>query len=244
MKILYNGKPVNGNIIDPLSKGFQFGEGFFTTIKVINSLGENLKYHQSRISSSLDFFNFGSTYLNIENLIKNISQENNLVDFKLKIIIFRDIDRVSTIAIPGELPIPLESSNLDFSNYYRGNNPIFKYKSLNYYPNLKDSFNIILDTNNSVLETGIGNIFMIRGNHVITPPASLPLLPGTFRNYLLDIGAIGNFKVKEGIISKEELLNGDSLFFTNALRGIVPVKKVGNKEFDILKVLELKSLFS
>lgn len=244
MKILYNDELTEIPLLTPLSRGFQFGYGFFTTIKVVNGRGENLKYHIDRVKESLTFFNFPLELQELEKSITKVVEANNLYDCRVKVITFRDLDRVSTIYIPGELPEEMESATLGFSGYFRGNNPIHRIKSLNYYSNLEDAFKIIEDSNKNILETGIGNIFIIEEDSIITPPRLLSLLPGTYRNMLVDLKTIGVFKVVEEVITRDRLLKAEEVFFTNALRGIVPVNKIENISYSMDKTITLKRLLS
>lgn len=241
MKIIYNGDITDSSILDACCNGFTYGEGFFTTIKVVNNLGENLKYHYKRIEESLIYFNFPQLELNLDKIIKMLSFIYS-TSFRLKIIIFKDIDKISYIAIPGDLPAKVSSMKLFVSEYIRGNDPIHSYKSLNYYNNLINSKTIILDHKKRVLETGIGNIFIINKNDIITPPGNLPLLKGTYRNLLLNRGRIGSFEIIEKEIYIEDLYESQGVFITNALRGVVPVNAIDNKDINIQKVIEFSKL--
>ncbi|OQY37352.1 MAG: hypothetical protein B6229_08595 [Spirochaetaceae bacterium 4572_7] len=71
MKIIYNNKLINKEslIISPLSQGFSYGVGFFTTIKVTNRKPENLDLHLERIIKSLNYFSFAITVPPLESLI-------------------------------------------------------------------------------------------------------------------------------------------------------------------------------
>lgn len=243
MKIIYNGDITDSCKINACCNGFTYGEGFFTTIKIQNNKGENLKYHYKRIKESLTYFKFPQIELDIESIIKKLDflTESN---FRLKIIIFKDIDKISYIAIPGGLPEQIKHMNLSTSEYIRGNDPIFSYKSLNYYTNLINSKTVILDHKQRVLETGIGNIFIIMNNEIITPPGNLPLLKGTYRNFLLDKKRIENFYIIERDIYIEDLFKCEGVFITNALRGIVPIQQIDNKTIEIRKVLEFSNLLN
>lgn len=242
MKILYNNRLENELEITPLSRGFQFGDGFFTTIKVVDGIGDNLDLHLKRVEESFYYFDYQCELPNLEESITRVLKANSLKNCRIKAIYFRDLEGVSSLYIPGELPKEVESATLNFSKYYRGNNPIFKYKSLNYYPNLQDAYRVILNSDGNVLETGIGNIFIIEGNKIITPPKDLPLLPGTYRERIVNLKSIGDFTISEEIISKERLIEADEIFFTNSLRGIVGVNKLEDKNYSISKILEIKNL--
>lgn len=225
--------------ISPLCNGFTYGEGFFTTVKVVNNSAENLAFHMKRIEESLTFFNFKGFEIDVDEII---SQLNPQTDIKLKIIIFKDLERVSYIAIPGKLPPKMDFMELEYSKFIRGNDPIFSYKSLNYYNNLVNSHTLFIDHQNRILETGIGNIFIINGNKIFSPPGYLPLLNGTYRDFLLDKVYIGKYTILEQEIYKDDFNSCDGAFITNALRGVVPVTKIGNTKLNAEKAIQFRNL--
>ncbi len=71
-----------------MSKGFNYGEGFFTTIKVENKVPENFELHLARIKSSLDYFSFTTELPDFINLIDSILKANKLKDARIKITFF------------------------------------------------------------------------------------------------------------------------------------------------------------
>lgn len=239
MKVIYNNDVVEDCKISPLCSGFTYGEGFFTTIKVADGKAQNIKYHYNRIKESLKYYSFNKIDIDIEKIAYNLQLTGN---HRLKIIIFKDLDKISYLAIPGEVPQPVDSMVLKVSDYIRGNDPIFSYKSLNYYNNLKNSHTIFKDHRDRLLETGIGNIFAVFGKEIITPFGNLPLLNGTYRNFLLDKENIDDFTIDQGEIYYRDLNECEGVFVTNSLRGIVPVSKIDDITFDTKVVKELQNL--
>lgn len=61
------------------------------------------------------------------------------------------------------------------------------------------------------------NLFVPRGGNLITPPASLGLLPGVLRRSLIEAG-----KAIEGDVTANDLSEG--FFVGNALRGLIPAR--------------------
>lgn len=72
-----------------------------------------------------------------------------------------------------------------------------------------------------VLEGSYTNVFLFRGETVLTPPADGSILPGVCRaRFMLFLSASG-YKVIEKTFRVTDLNNG-KLFLTNALRGVIP----------------------
>lgn len=92
---------------------------------------------------------------------------------------------------------------------------------------------LLLNENKQVVEALNGNIFLISGNTLKTPPLSDGCLNGILRKQLLTIlKMMPEFTLEEASISPFELQKADEIFSTNVIQGIVPITKYRKKEFD------------
>jgi len=99
---------------------------------------------------------------------------------------------------------------------------------------------ILLNDSKNVVETLQGNIFMLLGNKLITPPVSEGCLNGIMRKQILAIAKKKEgLEVVEEIISPFDLQKADELFFTNVIKGIQPITKYRKKEFEFKLAEEL-----
>lgn len=106
---------------------------------------------------------------------------------------------------------------------------------------------LVLNTNKSVVEALNGNIFLVKGDRVKTPPLADGCLRGVMRKQVLDILYKDvNLIVTEESISPFELQKADELFITNVIQGIKPITKYRKKTynsqlaFDLMKKLNLR----
>lgn len=242
MKIIYNGTVVEKEKlkISALCNGFNYGEGFFTTIKVINNKAQNLNLHISRINKSIKFFNFDIELPKIEDQITRLLNKNNLKDAKIKITFFKDITCISYIIYCEKLTLLKSDHDLTISRFIRGNDPVFRYKSLNYYSNLNSSNTLLIDHKDRLLETGYANIFLIFDNIIYTPPKSLPILPGVYREYLLSLN-MHNYIFREKELFLSDIKKCGGMFITNSLRGIEAVKSIDEYKIPTTLVEKLNS---
>jgi branched-chain amino acid aminotransferase len=91
---------------------------------------------------------------------------------------------------------------------------------------------LLLNTDKSIIEALNGNIFLIKGNTVKTPPLVDGCLKGIVREKLIEIITKSpDFELSESSISPFELQKADELFITNVIQGIVPITKFRKKEF-------------
>lgn len=80
---------------------------------------------------------------------------------------------------------------------------------------------IFLNKEREVTEGTITNVVTRSGSDYWTPPVSSGLLPGVYREYLLENGEL---PLKEKVLHLEDLLAADELFMINSVRKMVPVK--------------------
>lgn len=106
---------------------------------------------------------------------------------------------------------------------------------------------LLLNTNKNVVEALHGNLFLVNGETVITPPLEDGCLKGVMRKQLIEVIAnSGDYIIEERSISPFELQKADELFISNVIIGIQPILKYRKKEFsttvaeDILRRLAIK----
>ena len=91
---------------------------------------------------------------------------------------------------------------------------------------------LLLNTNKQVTEALNGNIFMVNGNTITTPPIADGCLNGIVRKKILAIlKKLEGYILKEVSISPFDLQKADELFITNSIVGILPITKYRKKEF-------------
>ncbi len=78
---------------------------------------------------------------------------------------------------------------------------------------------ILWNDHEEVTESTIANIVIRRGNRLVTPPLDSGLLPGVYRQHLLEKG-----KIEEETIRVEDLARAERVFLINSVRGWIPCK--------------------
>ncbi|MFH1837253.1 MAG: aminotransferase class IV [Candidatus Omnitrophota bacterium] len=79
---------------------------------------------------------------------------------------------------------------------------------------------IFMNNEGEVTEGAISNIIVRKGDTHFTPPVSCGLLPGVYREYLLEIRE--DIIVKEKALFPEDLKNADEIFMINSVRKKMP----------------------
>jgi len=91
---------------------------------------------------------------------------------------------------------------------------------------------LLLNDSKNVVEALQGNVFMLKGNKLSTPPISEGCLNGVMRKQILALAKkIESIEVVEEMISPFDLQKADELFITNVIKGIQPISKYRKKEY-------------
>ena len=78
-----------------------------------------------------------------------------------------------------------------------------------------------------------GNLFLVQGEQILTPPLSEGAPNGITRKKLIEaIQKTSDFSLEERPISPFELQKADELFLTNTKQGIQSVSKYRKKEYN------------
>lgn len=91
---------------------------------------------------------------------------------------------------------------------------------------------LLLNDDKNVVEALQGNLFMLMGDKLITPPVADGCLNGIMRKQVLAIARKQEgLIVEEASISPFDLQKADELFITNVITGIQPITKYRKKEY-------------
>jgi branched-chain amino acid aminotransferase len=104
---------------------------------------------------------------------------------------------------------------------------------------------IMLDQLGSVSEAPGENIFLVRNNKLITPPASSSALEGITKDSVIKIAQDVEYEVIEREIPRTELYLADEIFLTGTAAEITPIISVDGKKVGIGKAGKItKQLYS
>ena len=244
------------------NRGFLYGDAVFETVKIVNSKILFLEDHYFRLMSSMRVvrmeiaMNFTMEYLEeqILCLIKNNLLESSA---RARITVYRNdggyyLPQNNTVSfLIHSSPLENTSYSLDgnkyevdlYKDFYITKHLLSSIKTTNRLINVTGSIYasengldncVLLNDSKNVAEVLQGNIFMLKGNILGTPPVSEGCLNGVMRKQILAIAKkIEGIEVVEEPISPFDLQKADELFITNVIKGIQPITKYRKKEFSI-----------
>jgi branched-chain amino acid aminotransferase len=253
------------------NRAFLYGDAVFETVKIVNSKILFLEDHYFRLMSSMRVIrmeipmNFTMEYLE-EQIITLARSKKIEVSARARITVFRNdggyyLPQTNTVSflINAEIlddilyPVNQKEYVVDlYTDFYVTKQLLSSIKTTNKIINITASIFanengldncLLLNDSKNIVEALQGNIFMLKGNTLITPPVSEGCLNGIMRKQILALARkIENLEVIEEAISPFDLQKSDELFITNVIKGIQPITKYRKKEFvtNLSKILVQK----
>ncbi|CAF0691989.1 branched-chain-amino-acid transaminase [Candidatus Methylacidithermus pantelleriae] len=112
-------------------------------------------------------------------------------------------------------------------------------KSLNYLNNILAKIEgslrgaqeaILLSEEGFVTECTGENLFVVKGEELLTPPVWAGALPGITRKVVMELARKNGYSVREEILTRYDLFVADEIFITGTAAEIAPVREVDGRE--------------
>ncbi|MRX67758.1 branched-chain amino acid aminotransferase [Flavobacterium resistens] len=258
--INFNGNVTQEENILIQNRAFLYGDGVFETVKILNNKILFLEDHYFRLMASMRVvrmeipMNFTMEYFE-EQILKLVQEKNISNSARARITVYRN-DGGLYLPKTNEVSFLIHATPLEntlyvvntaeyevdlYKDFYVTKQLLSSIKTTNKMINVTGSIfahenglaNCILvnDTKN-VVEALQGNLFMLTGKKLITPPISEGCLNGIMRKQILAIAKkVEGIGISEEIISPFDLQKADELFLTNVITGIQPITKYRKKDF-------------
>jgi len=140
--------------------------------------------------------------------------------------LYKDGLRLITVPTPRNIP---EALNPQIKSLNYLNNILAKIEAIN--SGYEEA--LMFTASGYVAECTGDNIFIMKGNALITPPAYLGILKGITRAAVMDIGRKLGLEIREDVLTRHNLFTADECFLTGTAAEIMPVisiekRAVGN----------------
>lgn len=89
---------------------------------------------------------------------------------------------------------------------------------------------LFLNTQGQLAEGSRSNVFMVKGERLVTPSLSCGILPGITRLMVLDLARQAGLDVAEEAVTPGALYSSDECFLTNSLAELLPVRQIGTAQ--------------
>ena len=245
----------------PDNRGLHYGDAVFETLRVSGSKIFFWEDHYFRLMASMRILrmeipvNFTLEFLEKEvlNLVETFSEKNS--SYNIKILVWRkaggkyspksnDIEYLLTGAQIETLFYTLHNKRYEvelFKDHFlnsgilstlKTNNKIVQvlgsiFAKENDYQNC-----LLLNETKTIVEALNGNLFLVKGSVIKTPPLTDGCLNGILRKQIIAICLqLPEYTLEEASVSPFELQKADEMFVTNVISGIQPISKYRKKEY-------------
>lgn len=258
--INFNGNITQEENLLTQNRAFLYGDGVFETVKIINNKILFLEDHYFRLMASMRVvrmeipMNFTMEYFE-EQILNLVQQKNIASSARARITVYRN-DGGLYLPKTREVSFLIHATPLDnvlyvlntaeyevdlYKDFYVTKQLLSSIKTTNKMINVTGSIFadenglancLLINDAKNVVEGLQGNLFMVSGKKLITPPISEGCLNGIMRKQILALAKkIEGVEVVEEIISPFDLQKADELFLTNVITGIQAISKYRKKEF-------------
>jgi para-aminobenzoate synthetase/4-amino-4-deoxychorismate lyase len=178
-----------------------------------------LDFHLNRLQESAEYFDFRLNQDDFAKTLFDVSGDCEEGRYKIRLLLQADGEIVTTsekldvlVDEPRSVTLadqPVDSKDV-FLYHKTTNRQMFEQVRADY-PDYDDV--LLCNEKNEMTESTVANLVIKRGGELITPSLSCGLLPGTFRQYLLDTAII-----QEGIVTIMELNDCKEIYLINSVR--------------------------
>lgn len=221
----------------------KFGMGLFETIKIEQGVPKYLDMHLDRIFKSVKDLNINIKEKkdNIKTILLDYIKENKIDNKALRLTLFDEGYNISTRDIIYDENMYKKGFKLSVSPIKRGDSILYKHKTTNYFENIytkqyavKNGFDdaIFLDTENTILECSMSNIFFIKDRQIYTPNKELPILNGIMKRRIKKLCEELEINIVESDIKINNISDFDFCFVSNSLMGAMKVTHINDIKFD------------
>lgn len=259
--INFNGNVTSEDNLLTNNRGLLYGDSVFETVKILDGKILYIEDHYFRLMASMRIvrmeipMNFTMEYFE-EQLLILAKAENLEKSSRARITIFRNqggfylpkdntVSFLIHIAALENSVYQIEKENYEvelYKDFIVTKHLLSTIKSSNRMINVTGSIFadengydncLLINDDKNVIEALNGNLFMLMGNKLITPPISEGCLNGVMRKQVLALARkIESLEVAEEPISPFDLQKADELFVTNVIKGIQPITKYRKKDYE------------
>ncbi len=259
--INFNGSllPSDG-FLSSSNRAFLYGDGVFETLKVVNQKVLFLEDHYFRLMASMRIVrmqipnNFTLEYFE-EQVISTAQAANCAASARIRFTVFRNdggyyLPQTREVSYVIQAS-PLENVKYSFSDgayevdlykdFFISKQLLSTIKTTNkmisitgsIYAQENDLNNcLLLNNDKNVVEALNGNLFMLMGTKLITPPTEEGCLNGIARKQIIALAKkMEGIEMVEAPISPFDLQKADELFITNCIQGIQPITQYRKKAY-------------
>ena len=245
--------PVEKVRLSPGQAGLICGWGLFTTLRIVRGEAFAFERHWRRLEKDATIVHLPMPYAGprVRVQLQEVIRANNVTDGCARIyLVYNQVSfwrseeeqpPVDLIINTAPLPEYREPVRLAVREHGRhAASPICGVKTISWLNNAwsvaeaqKEGFDevVMLNERGEVAECTAANLYIVKGDTVLTPPLNSGCLDGVTRGVLLEISGEAGTIVKEQTLRLEDLYAADEVFISSTNRNVIGVGEVAGHNF-------------
>ncbi|MFL5783667.1 MAG: aminotransferase class IV [Bacteriovoracaceae bacterium] len=247
---------------ESINRAFMYGESVFTTMRLVDGRTRDWELHFDRLKKSVEFvygpFIEGERWYTFlrDRLETRLDAEEG--DKVIRLTLYREHER--GLHVHGLISVMDLRLHVDVSPYdplkYEGKR--FQLRSVrtplrpswwpsylkagNYLESImiqkknlrpEDDDVLFISNDDTVLETSIANVFVVKDGKLFTAPVGPHVLDGIMRRRVLEAAPDIFSSVQESEIPLKEISRAEGIFGTNSLRGLFLISRIDDHEIEM-----------
>lgn len=237
-----------------------YGESIFTTMRMLNGDLIDWEYHFDRLRKGVEFLYGPFTDADewapiLKNMLESRMQSEN-GDRVLRLTVYREqkgrgLVRSGLISVT-DLKIHLLSTHYEhdrsvgrslkfrtcpaimrpdwWPSFLKAGNYLETIIAQKIYLNPEDDDLLFLAPDDTILESSVANVFVVRHNKLFTPPVGPNVLDGVMRKKVIEVAREFFDDVEISASSIDQLFKADAVFGSNSVRGLFLVDHIDGNE--------------
>lgn len=239
--------------VSALDRGFLYGDGLFETLRLYRGVPFALEEHLARLNNSSHLLGIVLPEIHWRERIHSLLEHNRLLDedARVRITVTRGSgplgllpppDAEPTVLITAE-PVGDQIKKMQQHGVgavllpYGREGFLAEHKTLDYLPGIlgrtlasrhKAYEGLYVTATGRVTEGTTSNVFVVRGEKLVTPPIR-GILPGVTRAHVIDLAEAAGFHVGHQTVTLRSLAAIDEAFLTSSTAEVLPLIQIDER---------------
>ena len=245
--------PVEKVRLSPGQAGLICGWGLFTTLRIVRGEAFAFERHWRRLEKDAAIIRMPMSYAGprVRVNLQEVIRANGVTEGCARIyLVYNQVGFwrseeaapvVDLVIYTAPLPEYREPVRLGLREHGRhAASPLAGVKTISWLNNVwsvaeaqKEGFDevILLNERGEVAECTAANVYLVKGDQILTPPLSSGCLEGVTRGILFEIAGEAGVSVKEQVLRPEDLYGADEVFITSTNRNVIGVGEIAGNRF-------------
>jgi D-alanine transaminase len=233
--------PIKQAAISPMDRGFLFGDGVYEVMARVDGRIRAKSLHEARLRSSLDAIGLDISVTDVFSDVDRLIDKAGLLDAKIYVQVTRGAAPVRDHAFPAQISPTVFLTISEFKAVSQKPAKAIVRPDIRWRRNSIKSVSLlgnvlllqearengaqeaVLYRDEFVTEASTSNVFVIRGQTLITPPLSDLILPGITRHLVIEMASTAGLNVIEEPVRVDSLGSADGVFVSSSTRGLMPI---------------------